>query len=159
MYLAIWLAGYKTYGLRVATFPALTLGVAASMVAWKLCSQAYGIPAMGLQRAKFPPHLMYFIASCPSMLVALWFRRSLGKRISSVLRPVGFLGRNALMFYLSQGIGASMLFRVVPLTEFMPTPARLALCFALNVMVSVILGCALLCTKRVADRVRGLFSK
>lgn len=116
---------------------------AAIIILWFLVSRAFQIPAKGLQNAKFPPHLMYFVASLLSVVTAVYFRGKIDA-IVQYCSAIRFVGKNALPFYFSQGIGSSIIYYVYP--HFLPygPSVTLAICFAVNLVITLVCGTGLI---------------
>lgn len=109
---------------------------------WFLVSRTFQMPAKDLQSAKFPPHLMYFVASLLSVITTTYFR---GKADFIVKRcyAVRLLGKNALPFYFSQGIGSSIIFYIYPHFLSYGPCVTLAVCFAANLVITLTCGMGL----------------
>ncbi len=119
------------------------LGVCAAIILlWFLVSRTFHIPAKDLQSAKFPPHLMYFVASLLSIVTVIYFR----KKIDFIVKRcslISYIGKNALPFYFSQGIGSSIIYYIYP--YFLPYGpyVTLAVCFAANLVITLVCGVGL----------------
>lgn len=110
---------------------------------WFLLSRFYGISAKNLQNAKFPSHIMYFVASLLSISTAVFIKeRNILKNILNTCIGRGgcFIGKNALCFYFSQGVGGSLLYKTVPYMLKYGWVLTLILSFLINFLVTLSLG-------------------
>jgi len=97
-----------------------------------------------LQNNKFPPSLIYLLASIFSIVVALYAKNLEGffkKCPRSVIVFLSFLGKNVYTVYLYQGFGASILFLIIP--KVYPIinnwAYMLILCYTINLMITLCL--------------------
>lgn len=120
------------------------LGICAVLLlSWFIVSQSFQIPAKGLQETKFPPHLMYLVASLFSIVTTIYLRDKI-HQLMERCSIVCFVGRNALAFYFTQGIGASLIYYVYPHIISRGPYVTLAACFMVNLAITGILGLLLI---------------
>jgi hypothetical protein len=141
-YMAFFLLGYCSLKLKIDRIYNYVLYILMIFVLWYVLSRVYGIPARNLQLAKFPPHVIYFMASMLSVTSAIFFRGKLGGGVEKC-RLLRYIGKNALCFYFAQGIGSSVIFSVVPIVFAFGWGVTLLVCFLLNLAITLIIGCAL----------------
>ena len=77
-----------------------------------LMGQRLGLDFLKMQDAKFPPNVIYLFYSLVSVIAALWLRGKLTGLSSK--NPLCRIGRAALLFYFCQGIGGSLLQKLMP---------------------------------------------
>lgn len=106
-----------------------------------------------LQRAKFPPNLQYFFASLIGISIALYIKRFAKIASSNIFV---WVGKNALYFYLAQGVASSLLFFIIPKLPTLPWPALFAMCAVLNLIGTVLLALLL---KAISDPLERLFNR
>lgn len=95
-----------------------------------------GIDAiMKMNKAKFPPKLLYIFWSSFSILTLFAFYNRLKISKESLIT---FIGKNAIFFYFAQGISSSLVyFLVVPLKENMPWYILMVIIYAVNVALAI----------------------
>ncbi len=86
-----------------------------------------------LQEYKFPFRMQYIIASLASIALVYLLRGKINNKYLS------YIGQRALYFYLSQGIGASVLSYIMPYIK-LHLIIKLPLCFIINLILSVLSG-------------------
>ncbi len=92
---------------------------------------------VNLQDSKFPVNLPYIICSLPSCFVVL----TLYKYVHNLYNPiVNYIGKNSIFFYLTQGIGGSILFNILPYMTFSNIYIKYLLCLSINMVTTLILG-------------------
>lgn len=126
----------------------------AIILLWYLVSRMFQIPATDLQGAKFPPHLMYFVASLLSIVTVVYFRGKIDFIVKHC-SAIRFIGRNALSFYFSQGIGSSIIYYVYPLCLPYGSYFTLAICLIINLVITLVCGMRLIWVERGIFRAIG----
>ena len=99
---------------------------------------AYQILFMDIQDYKFPVGIPYVVASMISLFLILHFFHK-STFLNLKIPILSFVGCNSLYFYMSQGIGASILFYILPFLKF-SWQLKMIFAFIINVMASLILG-------------------
>lgn len=135
------------------------LGLCAAVVLlWFLVSRVFQIPAKGLQDTKFPPHLMYLVASLLSIVTVVYFREKIDFIVMRC-SLICYIGKNALPFYFSQGIGSSIIYYIYP--RFLPYGpcVTLVVCFASNLIITLICGIGLIQIYRGIFQTAGYIKK
>lgn len=67
---------------------------------------------------------------------------ALKRRLNSIYTPiVNYIGQNSIFFYLTQGVGASILFDALPYMTFENIYLKYILCLSINLIFSIFLGC------------------
>lgn len=101
-----------------------------------LAARRFGLDWKNMQEMKFPPNVVYFFFSLISIAAALWLK---GRRLSlSPGNPLCRIGRSALLFYFCQGIGASVLMKLMPRVELV-WYLKLPLACCVNLAVTLVL--------------------
>ena len=96
----------------------------------------YYIPDLYFQEYKFPVKLPYFILSLFSISTAMFFYRTMKENIFAKI------GKNALYYYFSQGIGASVIFYFAKL-PIQIWQIKFLLCLGINLLITILLGYAI----------------
>ncbi|MAC96199.1 MAG: hypothetical protein CMC96_11935 [Flavobacteriales bacterium] len=91
-----------------------------------------------LQNYKFPPKIEYVVASIISISLFLITARLIKKEYK-----INYIGKNALSFYLAQGIGSSLLFQLSPLLQI-EWYYKLPIMFLFNLVSSTIIAIAVI---------------
>lgn len=94
-----------------------------------------------MNKAKFPPKLLYIFWSSYSLLtlLVLYNRVKIAKE-----SLVTFIGKNAIFFYFAQGISSSLVyFIVVPLQDAMPWWALMVLIYLINGALAFVIAIGL----------------
>lgn len=143
-YMIFYLLGYTAANYHPRWKLARYFSICATLLlAWFIVSRAFQIPAKSLQETKFPPHLMYLVASLFSVVTAVYLR----DRIDWLVRrcpAICFMGRNALAFFFTQGVGSSLLYYVYPHIILYGSYITLAICFIVNLVITGVLGLLLI---------------
>lgn len=126
-----WLiiAGYKFFKTRGKIFcPYISIGVL-----FALGLILYFIPDISFQSCKFPVKLPYCILSMLSISIIMSIKQNPKNNIFANLE------KNALYYYLSQGIGASAIyyFAKLPISIWQ---IKLVICFVINLAITITLG-------------------
>ena len=102
-------------------------------------SRVFGISFLNIQGVKFPPHIIYWSESMLS-IVTCCFLWQYGDRLIHRFHFIRFLGKNSLCFFFSQGIGAGLIYRFVPLAQQYGWIRTFLLSLAANYLVTFLLG-------------------
>lgn len=105
-----------------------------------------------LQSAKFPPNLQYFFASMIGVSISLYIKKFVNV---SPKNAFVWVGKNALYFYLAQGVSSSLLFFALPALQKLPWPALFTICAILNLIGTILL---VLLLKAISDPLERLFN-
>ncbi len=97
---------FRRYLVCIVVFLSLRLGL----------SRVWGISFLNIQGVKFPPHIIYWSESMLSVITCC-FLLQFGDKLIRRCRFIRFWGRNSLYFYFSQGLGAGLIYRFVPLAQ------------------------------------------
>lgn len=106
-----------------------------------------------LQSAKFPPNLQYLFASLIGVSIALYVKRFAKIASSNIFV---WVGKNALYFYMAQGVASSLLFFIIPKLPTLPWPALFAVCAVINLVGTALLALLL---KVISDPLERLFNR
>lgn len=137
-YIIIFWIGYVSKEYHVKSFFVYILLCTGAVGLWFLCSRTYGIAARDLQGAKFPPHLMYFFASFPSICTALFLKGRIDRIVK--IKWIRSIGKDALFYYFAQGIGASALHGILPHLPIHIWYVKMVISFLINVSISVFIA-------------------
>lgn len=99
---------------------------------------AYQILFMDIQDYKFPVGIPYVVASMISLFLILHFFHK-STFLNLKIPILSFVGCNSLYFYMSQGIGASILFYILPFLKF-SWQLKMIFAFIINIIASLIIG-------------------
>lgn len=138
-FLSFFLMGYFTKASdRISVRHYLTQ-VAFFVTLWIGISKAYHVSFLNIQAVKFPPHIIYWAVSMISIITCrfLW---QYGDSLIHRCRFIRFWGRNSLCFFFSQGIGAGLIYRFVPLAQTQGWIKTFLLSLAVNYLVTYALG-------------------
>ena len=91
-----------------------------------------------LQNYKFPVGIPYVVASMISLFLILHFFHK-STFLNLKIPILSFVGCNSLYFYMSQGIGASILFYILPFLKF-SWQLKMIFAFIINIIASLIVG-------------------
>lgn len=91
-----------------------------------------------LQDYKFPVGIPYVVASMISLFLILHFFHK-STFLNLKIPILSFVGCNSLYFYMSQGIGASILFYILPFLKF-SWQLKMIFAFIINIIASLIIG-------------------
>ena len=78
-----------------------------------------------------PVNLPYIICSLPSCFIVLFLNRYIQNLYCPV---VNYIGKNSIFFYLTQGIGGSILFYIIPYMTFSNIYIKYILSLSINVV-------------------------
>lgn len=113
-----------------------------SKILWAMCGVTstilliflwHSMPNFSLQNFKFPVKLPYCIGSMISISTIMLIKKEINSKI------LLFIGNKAIYFYLSQCIGSSLLFYIVPHLNYFWT-INLIICFIINIIITLTLG-------------------
>lgn len=140
-YLLIFLVGYKLASKEIKSIKGLVAIVAAEVLSFGGLMKVYDITEFNVQVLKFPPHVLYLMASMIGISFAVFFKTR-SEEIFYRCKLIRFVGKNAIYFYFSQAIGGSILIKVAPMVlryvnAWMPT---FFICFFINLCISLVSG-------------------
>ncbi|MEN6594878.1 MAG: acyltransferase family protein [Clostridiaceae bacterium] len=152
-YALFFLLGYLTKDWFVPKLRHLLIALAIVLIGLIGFIVLSGRSGFDLQSAKFPPNLQYFFASLIGISITLYV-----KKFVSVSPKNAFVwvGKNALYFYLAQGVSSSLLFFVLPAFQGLPWLALFALCAVLNLIGTILLALLL---KLISNPLERLFNR
>lgn len=140
-YLFFFLLGYyiKKYDISIRCIWTLLIGIICLGLLWYGCARLFGVSCRDLQSNKFPPNIVYLIASLIFVLLAIYMKDRITIRNNSLAnKTLGFMGRNAFCFYFSQGIGGSLLYVVLRNFPFVcDWRLQLLIFFLINSTISI----------------------
>ncbi|MEO8340182.1 MAG: acyltransferase [Nitrospirota bacterium] len=152
-YLFIYLLGYAAKQHIVHGAFKQRLAIALFFIGGGFLCLAYttnGIPALDLQSAKFPIGLPYVAASLLSIAVIMYSHNGVSR-----IKWLEHIGRNAIFYYAGQGVGASILLKIVGKINFDLWQTKLLVMFILNLIITVVVSEGL----RSVYRIAGMSSK
>jgi len=113
---------------------ALTLLIGASVT---LFLYFQNIP-FNLQNIKFPSQFYYTVASLPSIAITIILFKHINRKYL-----INYLGKNALYFYLAQGISSSFLYKILPIIN-LDWKIKLIIAFSLNLFLTTLIAITIL---------------
>jgi hypothetical protein len=138
LYLSIFLIANQLKGKKIATkwLPFLygTLLIILIFLFWNSGKELF----LKMNKAKFPPKLLYIFWSSFSLLTlfVLYNRLKITKN-----NFITYIGKNAIFYYFAQGISSSLVyFIVVQLKDSLPWGILLILIFAINILLAIIIA-------------------
>jgi hypothetical protein len=138
LYLGIFLIAHQLKGKKIPTkwIPMLygILILILIFLFWNSGKELF----LKMNKAKFPPKLLYIFWSSFSLLTlfVLYNRLKINKN-----NFITYIGKNAIFYYFAQGISSSLVyFIVVLLKDAMPWGILLVFIFAINVLLAVIIA-------------------
>lgn len=157
-YLCFYLLGYSLadYRIKKWSYAISTIGVV--IVVWYITAKLCGLAPIDLQGAKFPPRVMYLAASLLSIIVIM----SLKGRIDGIVsnnKYVNRIGRNAIWFYYTQGIGASVLYLVKDFVPEMHWFLKWLFLALVNIVITIILAELILGLYKILGKVFSYFKQ
>ena len=138
-YMFFFIAGFLTKNYKIKSFRNFLACCLFLLLMWFLSSWTYNIPAGELQNAKFPPHIMYCFASMISIVAALFFKGKIDYIVQSH-KLIRKIGQNAIWYYFAQGIGASMLFKILPYIHLNLWYIKMIVAFVINLLVTFVIA-------------------
>jgi len=152
-YALFFLLGYLTKDWVVPKLRYLLIAIAVLLIGlfgFMVLSHRSGFD---LQSAKFPPNLQYFFASMIGISISLYIKKFVNVSPKSAFV---WVGKNALYFYLAQGVSSSLLFFITPALQRLPWPALFAVCAVINLIGTALLALLL---KTISDPLERLFNR
>lgn len=138
-FLSFFMIGYLTKADMRFPFRWYLAGMVTFLSLWIGLSRVFGISFLNIQGVKFPPHIIYWSESMLS-IVTCCFLWQYGDRLIHRFHFIRFLGKNSLCFFFSQGIGAGLIYRFVPLAQQYGWIRTFLLSLAANYLVTFLLG-------------------
>ncbi|MGZ5192958.1 MAG: acyltransferase family protein [Kaistella sp.] len=134
LYLGLFLGAHQLKGKKIPTkwIPVL-YGILITIfiiLFWNYGKEYF----LKMNKAKFPPKLLYIFWSCFSLvtLFVLYNRLKINKESF-----ITYIGKNAIFFYFAQGMSSSLVyFLVVPLQDAMPWWVLMILIYLINVVLA-----------------------
>lgn len=90
------------------------------------------LPVYDIQTAKFPPTVKYGLVSLLSILIV----KHIEPYVVHMNRWIKHIGRNAIFYYFSQGIGSSLNYYVIPLVPTDNWFLKFLITFIVNVVIT-----------------------
>ena len=138
LYLGVFLIAHQLKGKKIATkwLPILygILILIFIFLFWNSGKELF----LKMNKAKFPPKLLYIFWSSFSLLTlfVLYNRLKISKN-----NLITYIGKNAIFYYFAQGMSSSLVyFIVVLLKDSITWPIFLVLIFAINILLAVIIA-------------------
>ena len=138
LYLAVFLIGHQLRGKKIPTklIPILygILLLILAFLFWNYGKEIF----LKMNKAKFPPKLLYVFWSSFSLLTlfVLYNRLKITKN-----NFITYIGKNAIFYYFAQGMSSSLVyFIVVQIKDFMPWGLALILIFGINILLAIIIA-------------------
>lgn len=141
LYLGIFLAAHQLKGKKIPTqwIPFLygILILILIILFWNSGREIF----MKMNKAKFPPKLLYIFWSGFSLVTLFVLYNRLKITKESIIT---FIGKNAIFFYFAQGMSSSLVyFLVVPLQDSMPWWVLMILIYLINIVLAFVIAVGL----------------
>lgn len=141
LYLGIFLAAHQLKGKKIPTqwIPFLygILILILIILFWNSGKEIF----MKMNKAKFPPKLLYIFWSGFSLVTLFVLYNRLKITKESIIT---FIGKNAIFFYFAQGMSSSLVyFLVVPLQDSMPWWVLMILIYLINIVLAFVIAVGL----------------
>lgn len=133
-YISLILSGYHFYDLIGKKITYIYLAIS---IALFILLIAYSNDAINLQKYKLNLSLPYVLASTIS--IAIIFTGRLPRKKS----VISWIGQHAIFFYMAQGVGASVLYKIVHHVNIQWVP-KLMLMFSVNLLVTYLVAMTIL---------------
>ncbi|QOW11010.1 acyltransferase [Kaistella flava (ex Peng et al. 2021)] len=138
LYLGIFLIAHQLKGKKIKTkwVPALygILMLILIFLFWNSGKELF----LKMNKAKFPPKLLYVFWASFSLLTLFVLYNRLKIEKNNLLT---YIGQNAIFFYFAQGMSSSLIyFIVVPLKEYLPWGILVVLIFGINIFLAIIIS-------------------
>lgn len=151
-YLFFYFLGYLTVEKRRVTLIRTIINMIGIIVVWLILSRCYNMSFWNLQSAKFPPHLIYMVASLLSIVIVIFLRDK--SRFNGLLgKGLQYIGSHALYFYFAQGVGASFLFYIVQVISFDNWIIKFVVAYFINAIITIVLGVALSNMYKITNKI------
>ncbi|TXF75937.1 acyltransferase family protein [Chryseobacterium sp.] len=137
-YLGLFLAAHQLKGKKIPTkwIPILygALTVIFMLLFWNYGKEFF----MTMNKAKFPPKLLYIFWSSFSLLTLFVLYNRLKITKESIIT---YIGKNAIFFYFAQGMSSSLVyFLVVEIKDTMPWWILMILIYFINILMAFVLA-------------------
>jgi len=135
LYTFIFLLGYYLYNKKIKNFksflvvliPTIIITIAVIKFGW------YGID--NIQGAKNVSSITYFCFSMISIIVAAYLK----DRIKFSIKPLEFIGQNAIIYYFAQGVGSSLIYKFLPYIN-LNWVFKLPIMIIINIILTLMFG-------------------
>ena len=103
------------------------------ILSWITISFCLEVSPLNLQALKFPPSIIYGLASLISIVASLFCKGRIDKYVNNKI--INYIGTNAIWFYFCQGIGGSSLYYILPYFN-LPWWGKLIIAFLINFCIT-----------------------
>ncbi|MGN1336996.1 MAG: acyltransferase family protein [Candidatus Coprovivens sp.] len=135
MYIFIYLLGYYLYNKKFKTIWDFLIPFFSNIIILLSLLKFGEYNYKSMQIAKFSSSLTYLSYSMISILIVTYLK----DKIKLNIKPLEFIGQNAIVFYFSQGVSSSLLYLFVPLFNFHWIPKLLVL-ITINTILTLVFG-------------------
>lgn len=91
------------------------------------------MPLLDLQSSKFPPNLPYLFASMLIIFMTMFF----DEYIKSPNKFIVHIGKNAIFYFIAQGVGGSLIYFVVPELDIGQWFIKWIIVFFINTLITI----------------------
>ena len=138
-YVILVLLGYRFYSLKFKRVVWLLSSIAFGLIFYYLFWKSnVAFSSYSLQKFKFPVQLPYVCVSLAVICLILAFKTRIVAS-NCLTRLITFLGRNAIFFYMSQGVSSSLIYKLIPVIN-LNWEFKLIILFAINCLLAMIIG-------------------
>lgn len=135
MYIFIYLLGYYLYNKKFKTIWDFLIPFFSNIIILLSLLKFGEYNYESMQIAKFSSSLTYLSYSMISILIVTYLK----DKIKLNIKPLEFIGQNAIVFYFAQGVSSSLLYLFVPLFNFHWVPKLLVL-IVINTILTLVFG-------------------
>lgn len=137
IYSFVYLLGYYSFNNKINSkklFLVLEIFMCLAIIfVFKL--SGYGL--RDIQKLKFAPTIYYLLISMPGIIM-FWFLKD--KLKISKNNPMNYVGKNAIFFYYSQGLSASILYFIEPLISIKYIYIKFLIMAFINIIMAIVMG-------------------
>jgi len=135
MYIFVYLLGYYLYNKKFKTIWDFLIPFFSNIIILLSLLKFGEYNYESMQIAKFSSSLTYLSYSMISILIVTYLK----DKIKLNIKPLEFIGQNAIVFYFAQGVSSSLLYLFVPLFNFHWIPKLLVL-IVINTILTLVFG-------------------
>lgn len=136
MYLFIYLLGYYLYHFKLKNWKCFALLLTGWVCIYLVFILYMGLDFNSMQVYKFQYDMKYLVHSMLSILWLMFLKDRIKIKQDNVFV---FIGKNALLFYFTQGISTSLMYYVLPYVNVGMWQLRLVIMFLINVAVTFVM--------------------
>ena len=136
----IFLLGYYASSNKIQDIYKLIMYEIDTLIVIYLVFKSNGYKLESIQSLKFPATIYYMLVSFISIFL-FWYLKDQIKIKKN--NPINYLGKNAIFFYYSQGIGSSLLFLIRDKITLSNIYIKFIILLIINLIISILIGIVL----------------